>query len=65
MVENIKKEISSTKLINHPCVVQLLNVMASETKIYLVQEYVSSGELFNKIKIQKQLNEDEARKYFQ
>ena len=65
MMENIKKEISSMKLLNHPYVVKLFDVMASETKIYLVQEYVSGGELLNKIKIQKPLKEDEARKYFQ
>jgi serine/threonine protein kinase len=37
------------KLVKHPYVVQLLEVMASKTKIYIVLEYVTGGELFDKI----------------
>ncbi|XP_024386827.1 CBL-interacting serine/threonine-protein kinase 9 [Physcomitrium patens] len=65
MVEQIKREISTMKLVKHPYVVQLLEVMASRTKIYIVLEYVTGGELFNKIAQQGRLSEDEARKYFQ
>jgi len=64
MVEQIKREISTMKLVKHPYVVQLLEVMASRTKIYIVLEYVTGGELFNKIAEQGRLLEDEARKYF-
>jgi serine/threonine protein kinase len=65
IVGKIKREISSMKLLSHPYVVQLHEVMANKKWIYLVLEYVSSGELLNKIKTQKQLREDEARKCFQ
>lgn len=64
MVEQIKREISTMKLVKHPYVVQLLEVMASRTKIYIVLEYVTGGELFNKIAEQGRLSEDDARKYF-
>ncbi|XP_024368270.1 CBL-interacting protein kinase 23 isoform X2 [Physcomitrium patens] len=64
MVEQIKREISTMKLVKHPYVVQLLEVMASRTKIYIVLEYVTGGELFNKIAKQGRLSETEARKYF-
>jgi serine/threonine protein kinase len=37
------------KLVKHPNVVQLLEVIASKTKIYIVLEYVTGGELFDKI----------------
>ncbi|TYI01116.1 hypothetical protein ES332_A11G179500v1 [Gossypium tomentosum] len=40
-------------------------VMASKTKIYIVLELVTGGELFDKIAIKGRLKEDEARKYFQ
>jgi serine/threonine protein kinase len=40
-------------------------VLASKTKIYLVLEYVSGGELFSKILNQGRLREDQSRKYFQ
>ncbi|KAM0935034.1 putative protein kinase CAMK-CAMKL-CHK1 family [Dioscorea sansibarensis] len=65
MVEHIKREISTMKLIKHPNVVQLYEVMASKTKIYIVLEYVDGGELFDKIVNNGRLKEEEARRYFQ
>lgn len=65
MVEQIKREISTMKMIRHPNVVQLFEVMASKTKIYLVLEFVNGGELFDKIVHRGKLKEDEARSYFQ
>ncbi|CDP08626.1 unnamed protein product [Coffea canephora] len=65
MVEQIKREISTMKLIKHPNVVSLIEVMASKTKIYIVLEYVDGGELFDKIAKYGRLKEDEARRYFQ
>ncbi|XP_027108569.1 CBL-interacting serine/threonine-protein kinase 9 isoform X4 [Coffea arabica] len=53
------------KLIKHPNVVSLIEVMASKTKIYIVLEYVDGGELFDKIAKYGRLKEDEARRYFQ
>ncbi|XP_024398873.1 CBL-interacting protein kinase 23 [Physcomitrium patens] len=65
MVQQIKREISTMKLVKHPYIVQLLEVMASKTKIYIVLEYVTGGELFDKIVHQKRLIENDARRYFQ
>lgn len=65
MVEQIKREIATMKLIRHPNVVQLFEVMASKTKVYLVLEFVNGGELFDKIVLRGKLKEDEARSYFQ
>ncbi|PUZ43071.1 hypothetical protein GQ55_9G632800 [Panicum hallii var. hallii] len=64
MVEQIKREISTMKLIKHPNVVQLHEVMASKTKIYMVLEFAEGGELFDKIVNSGRLGEDEARRYF-
>ncbi|KDP22784.1 hypothetical protein JCGZ_00371 [Jatropha curcas] len=64
MIEQIKREISVMRLIRHPNVVELYEVMATKTKIYFVMEYVKGGELFNKVAKGK-LKEDVARKYFQ
>lgn len=65
MVGQIKREISTMKLIRHPNVIRMYEVMASKTKIYIVLEFVTGGELFDKIASQGRLKEDEARKYFQ
>jgi 5'-AMP-activated protein kinase catalytic alpha subunit len=64
MIDQIKREISVMRIIKHPNVVQLYEVMASKTKIYFVIEYIKGGELFNKVAKGK-LKEDAARKYFQ
>ncbi|KAJ9146641.1 hypothetical protein P3X46_028879 [Hevea brasiliensis] len=65
MAEQIKREIATMKLIKHPNVVQLFEVMASKTKIFIVLEFVTGGELFDKIVNHGQMREDEARGYFQ
>ncbi|PRQ29177.1 putative protein kinase CAMK-CAMKL-CHK1 family [Rosa chinensis] len=64
LIDQIKREISVMRLVRHPNVVQLYEVMASKTKIYFAMEYVRGGELFNKVARGK-LKEDMARKYFQ
>ncbi|XP_051141916.1 CBL-interacting serine/threonine-protein kinase 3-like isoform X2 [Andrographis paniculata] len=65
MAEQIKREIATMKLIKHPNVVRLYEVMASKTKIFIAMEYVTGGELFDKIVKNGRMREDEARKYFQ
>ncbi|CAI0544825.1 unnamed protein product [Linum tenue] len=65
MIAQIKREIATMKLIRHPNVIRMYEVMASKTKIYIVMEFVTGGELFDKIASRGRLKEDEARKYFQ
>ncbi|XP_028778257.1 CBL-interacting protein kinase 2-like [Neltuma alba] len=64
MIDQIKREISVMRLVRHPHVVELYEVMATKTKIYFVMEYAKGGELFHKVAKGK-LKEDVARKYFQ
>uniref|UniRef100_A0A0E0L153 non-specific serine/threonine protein kinase n=1 Tax=Oryza punctata TaxID=4537 RepID=A0A0E0L153_ORYPU len=64
LMDQIKREISVMKLVRHPNIVQLYEVMATKSKIYFVLEYVKGGELFNKV-AKGRLKEDAARKYFQ
>lgn len=64
LIDQIKREISVMRLVRHPNVVQLYEVMASKTRIYFAMEYVKGGELFNKV-AKGRLKEDVARKYFQ
>ncbi|KAG2674134.1 hypothetical protein I3760_13G120900 [Carya illinoinensis] len=65
MAEQIRREIATMKLIKHPNVVQLYEVMGSRTKIFIVIEFVTGGELFDKIVNHGRMREDEARRYFQ
>jgi len=64
LIDQIKREISVMRLVRHPNIVQLYEVMASKTKIYFAMEYVKGGELFDKLAKGK-LKEGVARKYFQ
>ncbi|KAG6691323.1 hypothetical protein I3843_10G058600 [Carya illinoinensis] len=64
LIDQIKREISVMRMVRHPNVVQLYEVMASKTKIYFSMEYVKGGELFDMVAKGK-LREDMARKYFQ
>jgi 5'-AMP-activated protein kinase catalytic alpha subunit len=63
--DQIKREISTLKLLKHPNVVRLYEVLASKTKIYMVLEYVNGGELFDKISSKGKLTESHGRKMFQ
>ncbi|KAJ0007744.1 hypothetical protein Pint_30323 [Pistacia integerrima] len=64
LMEQIKREISVMRLVRHPHVVELKEVMATKAKVFFVMEYVKGGELFAKVAKGK-LKEDLARKYFQ
>ncbi|KAI4344139.1 hypothetical protein L6164_011405 [Bauhinia variegata] len=65
MVEQIKREISIMKIVRHPNIVRLQEVLASQTKIYIILEFVMGGELYDKIVQQGKLSETESRRYFQ
>lgn len=65
MADQIKREISIMKLVRHPYVVRLYEVLASRTKIYIILEFITGGELFDKIVQHGRLSETESRKYFQ
>ncbi|KAJ1429188.1 Serine/threonine-protein kinase, active site [Sesbania bispinosa] len=64
LVKQIKREVSVMRLVRHPHIVELKEVMATKGKIFLVMEYVKGGELFAKVAKGK-LKEQVARKYFQ
>ncbi|XP_027192524.1 CBL-interacting serine/threonine-protein kinase 24 isoform X2 [Cicer arietinum] len=62
MVDQIKREISIMKIVRHPNIVRLHEVLASQNKIYIILEFVMGGELYDKI---GKLSENESRRYFQ
>ncbi|CAK7353922.1 unnamed protein product [Dovyalis caffra] len=64
MMKQIQREISVMRLVRHPNIVELKEVMATKTKIFFIMEYVRGGELFAKV-AKGRLKEEAARKYFQ
>ncbi|XP_023548848.1 CBL-interacting serine/threonine-protein kinase 7-like [Cucurbita pepo subsp. pepo] len=62
----IVREISvMRRLQHHPNILRIHEVMATKTKIYLVVDYASGGELFAKLLRRGRLTESTARRYFQ
>ncbi|KAJ0580628.1 putative protein kinase CAMK-CAMKL-CHK1 family [Helianthus annuus] len=64
LTNQIKREISIMRLVKHPNILELYEVMATKTKIYFALEYAKGGELFDKVS-KGRLKEQIARKYFQ
>ncbi|KAG6396372.1 hypothetical protein SASPL_142520 [Salvia splendens] len=65
IIDQIKREIGTLKLLRHPNVVRLHEVLASKVKIYMVLEYVNGGELFDRIASRGKYSEAQGRKLFQ
>ncbi|KAL5066079.1 hypothetical protein RYX36_027816 [Vicia faba] len=61
----VQSEIRTMKLLHHPNIVRIHEVIGTKTKIYIVMEYVSGGQLLDKMSYVGKLNECEARKLFQ
>lgn len=49
MVGQIKREISIMRILHHPNIVDLKEIMASRDKLYVVMELVPGGELFDQV----------------
>ncbi|CAK9328888.1 unnamed protein product [Citrullus colocynthis] len=65
ITHQFKREIQTLKLLKHPNIVRLHEVLASKSKIYLVLEYVNGEELFDTIASKGKLSEAQGRKIFQ
>lgn len=65
MEEKVRREIKICRLFVHPHIIRLYEVIETPTDIYVVMEYVKSGELFDYIVEKGRLQEDEARSFFQ
>ncbi|KAI8591209.1 5'-AMP-activated protein kinase catalytic subunit alpha-2 [Geranomyces variabilis] len=64
MVGRVKREIQYLKLLRHPHIIKLYEVITTPTDIIMVMEY-AGGELFNYIVNRGRMSEDDARKFFQ
>uniref|UniRef100_A0A8C4QNX7 non-specific serine/threonine protein kinase n=1 Tax=Eptatretus burgeri TaxID=7764 RepID=A0A8C4QNX7_EPTBU len=65
--ENLKKifrEVQIMKMLKHPHIIQLYQVMETERMIYLVTEYASGGEIFDHLVAHGKMSEHEARGKF-
>ena len=61
----LEREIKILKILRHPNIVHLYNVIQNSTSIFLIMEYISGKELFDYIVLKKRLQENEACKFYQ
>ncbi|CAG8462391.1 5671_t:CDS:2 [Acaulospora morrowiae] len=64
MIGRVKREIQYLKLLRHPHIIKLYEVITTPTDIIMVMEY-AGGELFNLIVERGRMCEDDARRFFQ
>ena len=48
-VERVSREIQILKMIRHPNIIQLYEIIETPRQLYLIMEYASGGELFDYI----------------
>ena len=63
-VERVAREIHILKLIRHPNIIQLYEIIETSGQLYLIMEYASGGELFDYIVAKGRVKEPEACKFF-
>ncbi|PSN44975.1 Serine/threonine-protein kinase NIM1 [Blattella germanica] len=60
----LSREIATMEAIHHPNIIRLYEVVETYSKIHLVMEYASGGELFNKITTAGKIAENDAKLLF-
>lgn len=63
-LEKIYREVQIMKLLDHPHIIKLYQVMETKSMLYLVTEYAKNGEIFDYLANHGRLNESEARRKF-
>jgi len=63
-VARVEREIAFLKILRHPNVIQLYEIIETKEQLYLIMEYASQGELFDYIVDHQRVDEKTALKFF-
>lgn len=63
-LEKLNREVQIMKLLNHPHIIKLYQVMETKDMLYIVTEYAKNGEMFDYLASNGRLSEGEARRTF-
>ncbi|CAB1424439.1 unnamed protein product [Pleuronectes platessa] len=63
-LQKLFREVSVMKILNHPNIVKLFEVIETEKTLYLVMEFASGGEVFDYLVAHGRMKEKEARAKF-
>ena len=62
-MERVAREIHILKVVRHPHVVQLYEIIETSKELYLIMEYARGGELFEYIVNRKRVRERDACRF--
>ncbi|KAJ6251475.1 protein kinase [Anaeramoeba flamelloides] len=63
-IERLQREMKILSLVEHPNIVQLLEILQDQNSWYIITEYLEHGELFDFIIAHQKLNESTTRRFF-
>jgi 5'-AMP-activated protein kinase, catalytic alpha subunit len=63
-IERVTREIQILKIVRHPNVIQLYEIIETNRQLFLIMEHAGGGELFDYIVKRKRLEEKDACKFF-
>lgn len=63
-VERVAREIHILKIVRHPNLIQLYEIIETSKQLYLITEYASGGELFDFIVANTKIKENEACRFY-
>uniref|UniRef100_A0A671R1R5 non-specific serine/threonine protein kinase n=1 Tax=Sinocyclocheilus anshuiensis TaxID=1608454 RepID=A0A671R1R5_9TELE len=63
-LEKIYREVQIMKMLDHPHIIKMYQVMETKNMLYLVTEYAKNGEIFDYLAKHGRLSEPEARRKF-
>ena len=64
-VKRVTRELHILKQLRHPNLIQLYEIIETQTTLYLIMEMASGGELFDHIVSKNKLSEQEACRIYQ
>ncbi|CAG0889192.1 unnamed protein product [Darwinula stevensoni] len=63
-LELVHNEVAVLRALSHPCIIQILDVIDTERRVYIILELVEGGELFDRVKDSGKLPESLAKLLF-
>jgi 5'-AMP-activated protein kinase catalytic alpha subunit len=63
-IERVAREIHILKIVRHPHIIQMYEIIETPYRLYIIMEHCCNGELFNYITSKTKLKEEEACRLF-
>ena len=64
-IERVAREIHILKIVRHPHIIQMYEIIETPTRLYIIMEHCCNGGLFSYITNKTKLKEEEACRLYQ